>query len=85
MERQRRVYSIKGISPTVLARADSTKIYVNVKGENKIRKITPVENFYIQGFSRGFPDWGIPGTGSKGIFFFFPLESFLCSFLRKGT
>ena len=24
-----------------------------------------------QGFSRGFPNWGIPGTGSKGIFFLF--------------
>lgn len=54
LERQRRVYSIKGISPTVLARADSTKIYVNVKGKNRIRKITPAENFYIQGFSNGF-------------------------------
>ena len=54
LERQRRVYSIKGISPTVLARSDSTKIYVNVNGKNRIRKITPTENFYIQGFSKNF-------------------------------
>ena len=54
LERQRRVYSIKGISPTVLARSDSTKIYVNVNGKNRIRKITPAENFYIQGFSKKF-------------------------------
>ncbi|WP_353106151.1 DNA (cytosine-5-)-methyltransferase [Acetoanaerobium noterae] len=54
LERQRRVYSVKGISPTVLARADSTKILVTDSGKKKIRKITPVENFYIQGFSKEF-------------------------------
>lgn len=54
LERQRRVYSVKGISPTVLARADSTKIYVMKNGEKAIRKITAVENFYIQGFSEEF-------------------------------
>ena len=52
LERQRRVYSVKGISPTVLARSDSTKIFINK--ENKIRKITPEENFYIQGFEKDF-------------------------------
>lgn len=31
MERQRRVYSIYGISPTVLARSDTTKIYLDGK------------------------------------------------------
>lgn len=54
LERQRRVYSVKGISPTVLARSDSTKILVRVNGKLKIRKITPVENFYIQGFDAKF-------------------------------
>ena len=54
LERQRRVYSVKGISPTVLARADSTKILVNSETGLKIRKVTPVENFYIQGFSKKF-------------------------------
>ena len=38
-ERQRRVYSINSKSPTILARADTTKILVN----NKIRKLTPLE------------------------------------------
>lgn len=54
LERQRRVYSIKGISPTVLARADSTKIMVNTTEGLKIRKVTAVENFYIQGFGKKF-------------------------------
>jgi len=54
LERQRRVYSIKGISPTVLARSDSTKILVNTKTGKSIRKITPTENFYIQGFEKDF-------------------------------
>lgn len=38
-ERQRRVYSTKGKSPTILARSDTTKILIN----NKIRKLTPLE------------------------------------------
>lgn len=54
LERQRRVYSIKGISPTVLARSDSTKILVNLNGNLKIRKLTPIENFLIQGFDKEF-------------------------------
>lgn len=54
LERQRRVYSVKGISPTVLARADSTKIYIEKNGEKLIRKITATENFYMQGFGKQF-------------------------------
>lgn len=54
LERQRRVYSVKGISPTVLARSDTTKIMVKIKGELKIRKMIPVENFYVQGFDKIF-------------------------------
>lgn len=54
LERQRRVYSVKGISPTVLARADSTKIFIEKNGEMAIRKITATENFYMQGFNKQF-------------------------------
>lgn len=53
-ERQRRVYSIKGLSPTLLARSDSTKILVKENEELKIRKLTPVENLRAQGFSESF-------------------------------
>jgi DNA-cytosine methyltransferase len=38
-DRQRRVYSIQSKSPTVLARADTTKILVN----GRVRKLTPLE------------------------------------------
>lgn len=38
-ERQRRVYSLNSKSPTILARADTTKIYTN----KRIRKLTPLE------------------------------------------
>lgn len=62
LERQRRVYSVKGISPTVLARTDSTKIMVEKDGRKAIRKITPTENFYIQGFGREFVE-NIKKTG----------------------
>lgn len=54
LDRQRRVYSVKGISPTVLARTDSTKIYIKNNNLFRIRKITPEENFYVQGFSKSF-------------------------------
>lgn len=62
LERQRRVYSVKGISPTVLARSDSTKILTRINGDFKIRKITPVENFFIQGFDKVFVE-NIKATG----------------------
>ncbi len=44
-ERQRRVYSINGKSPTLLARADTPKILV----DGRIRKLTPVECERLQG------------------------------------
>ena len=44
-ERQRRVYDIRGKSPTLLARSDTPKIYIN----NKIRKLTPLECERLQG------------------------------------
>lgn len=52
-ERQRRVYSTYGIAPTVLARSDSAKIFVE-NYEYQIRKLTPIENLKIQGFSADF-------------------------------
>ena len=54
LERQRRVYSVYGISPTVLARSDTTKIYVTHNGKKAIRKFTPAENFRIQGYDESF-------------------------------
>lgn len=53
-ERQRRVYSINGISPTILARADSTKILIKENEKLKLRKFTPVENLRVQGFEEEF-------------------------------
>lgn len=52
-ERQRRVYSIYGIAPTVLARSDAAKVYIE-DSKYKIRKLTPVENLRLQGFSNEF-------------------------------
>ncbi|MBE6413341.1 MAG: DNA (cytosine-5-)-methyltransferase [Verrucomicrobiaceae bacterium] len=54
-ERQRRVYSIYGISPTILARSDTTKVYIS-NSEAYIRKFTPRENFRLQGFEDSFID-----------------------------
>lgn len=44
-ERQRRVYSVRGKSPTLLARADTPKILV----DGRIRKLTPLECERLQG------------------------------------
>ena len=44
-ERQRRIYSVKGKSPTILARSDTTKIIIN----DCIRKMTPLECERLQG------------------------------------
>ncbi|WP_434793861.1 IS1595 family transposase ISCco3 [Terrisporobacter petrolearius] len=56
LERQRRVYSIYGISPTILARSDTTKVYIHSESGNYIRKFTPRENFRLQGFDDSFID-----------------------------
>ena len=56
LERQRRVYSIYGISPTILARSDTTKILIKKNNNYIIRKLTPKENFRLQGFSDSFID-----------------------------
>ena len=53
-ERQRRVYSVKGKSPTLLARTDTPKILIN----EKLRKLTPLECERLQcipdNFTEGF-------------------------------
>lgn len=54
LERQRRVYSIYGISPTILARSDTTKVFINNLNKPYIRKFTPTENFKLQGFDDNF-------------------------------
>lgn len=53
-ERQRRVYSSKGLAPTVLARTDSAKVLVENGGDKRIRKLTPLECFRLQGFTDEF-------------------------------
>lgn len=55
-ERQRRVYSTSGISPTILARSDSTKLYIEKNNKKYIRKITPTEALRAQGFDEQFID-----------------------------
>ena len=49
-ERQRRVYSPYGKSPTLLARSDTTKIFY----KNNIRKLTPLECERLQGIKDDF-------------------------------
>ena len=49
-ERQRRVYSIYGKAPTLLARSDTPKILYR----NKIRKLTPLECERLQGLPDNF-------------------------------
>ena len=54
LERQRRVYSIYGISPTLLARSDSPKIIIYENNKYFIRKLTPFETLRIQGFDKRY-------------------------------
>lgn len=56
LERQRRVYAVNGVSPTILARSDTAKIYINDENGAYIRKFTPRENFRLQGFDDEFID-----------------------------
>jgi DNA (cytosine-5)-methyltransferase 1 len=51
-ERQRRVYSVDGLSPTILARTDQCKIMEgDHMGTIRIRKLTPTECYKLMGFS----------------------------------
>lgn len=54
LDRQRRVYSIFGISPTLLARSDSPKIIIKENNDLRVRKLTPLETLKIQGFDDKF-------------------------------
>lgn len=56
LDRQRRVYSVYGISPTLLARSDSPKIIFEENDTYYIRKLTPLETLRIQGFDNKFTD-----------------------------
>jgi DNA-cytosine methyltransferase len=65
-ERQRRVYSIMGKAPTLLARSDTPKILVN----GRIRKLTPLECERLQclpdNFTEGYsmtPRYKMVGNG----------------------
>jgi DNA-cytosine methyltransferase len=49
-ERQRRIYSLNSKSPTILARADTTKIMYN----NRIRKLTPLECERLQNIPNNY-------------------------------
>ncbi len=51
-ERQRRVYSIDSKSPTILARADTTKIFV----KSRVRKLTPLECERMQKIPDNYTD-----------------------------
>jgi len=51
-ERQRRVYAIDSKSPTILARADTTKIIHN----NRLRKLTPLECERLQKIPDNYTD-----------------------------
>jgi DNA-cytosine methyltransferase len=49
-ERQRRIYSIEGKSPTILARSDTTKIFIN----GQVRKLTPTECECLQTIPKNY-------------------------------
>src|SRR5699024_10324100 len=53
-ERQRRVYSSKGLAATVIARTDSVKVLVENGGDKRIRKLTRLEWYRLQGFTDEF-------------------------------
>ena len=53
-ERQRRIYSINGVAPTILARSDAAKILIRKDNLFRIRKLTPIECLRTQGFSEEF-------------------------------
>lgn len=50
-ERQRRVYSSSGISPTILGRSDTVKILETKSRDYRLRKLTPKECWRLMGFS----------------------------------
>ena len=82
-ERQRRVYDIRGKSPTLLARSDTPKIYIN----NKIRKLTPLECERLQGLPDNYTADFSNTTRYKMIGNGFTVQviKYITSFIGKKT
>ena len=82
-ERQRRVYDIKGKSPTLLARSDTPKILIN----KKIRKLTPLECERLQGLPDNYTSGFSNTTRYKmiGNGFTIPVIRYILSFIGKSS
>ena len=82
-ERQRRVYDIRGKSPTLLARSDTPKILIN----NKIRKLTPLECERLQGLPDNYTAKFSNTTRYKMIGNGFTVQviKYILSFVSKKT
>ena len=82
-ERQRRVYDIRGKSPTLLARSDTPKIYIN----KKIRKLTPLECERLQGLPDNYTADFSNTTRYKMIGNGFTVQviKYITSFIGKKT
>jgi len=82
-ERQRRVYDIRGKSPTLLARSDTPKIFIN----NKIRKLTPLECERLQGLPDNYTANFSNTTRYKMIGNGFTVQviKYILSFIGKKT
>jgi len=83
-ERQRRVYSILGKSPTILARADTTKIFLN----DRVRKLSPLECERLQKIPDNYTSIGSNTQRYKMIgnaFTVDVIEHFLKGLFKKPT
>jgi len=82
-ERQRRVYDINGKSPTLLARSDSPKIFIN----KRIRKLTPLECERLQGLPDNYTSDFSNTTRYKMIGNGFTVQviKYILSFIGKKT
>lgn len=54
LEQHRRFHSVKGLSPTIAARHDSPRILVSDELGLRVRKLTEVECFLVQGYPLSF-------------------------------
>ena len=82
-ERQRRVYDINGKSPTLLARSDTPKIFIN----KRIRKLTPLECERLQGLPDNYTSDFSNTTRYKMIGNGFTVQviKYILSFIGKKT
>ena len=82
-ERQRRVYDINGKSPTLLARSDTPKIFIN----KRIRKLTPLECERLQGLPDNYTSDYSNTTRYKMIGNGFTVQviKYILSFIGKKT